>query len=138
MDCRDRVAHTAPTSRKHRHATRLRFEAHEAEVLLAVQRQVHERIRWPADQPGAWHLPLDTDEDYCRQLVSEARLKKPSGRVTWVRRHKENHLLVCEAVQAAASHLIGVHRLAREAPTPPANHVLPQTSQRRSMRSSFV
>ena len=47
---------------------------------------VHERIRWPGDKPGAWHLPGNTGEDYCRQIVSEARVRKPSGRPQWVQR----------------------------------------------------
>ena len=36
---------------------------------------VHERIRWPATEPGAWFLHEQVDEGYCRQIVSEARTK---------------------------------------------------------------
>jgi phage terminase large subunit GpA-like protein len=71
---------------------------------------VHERLRWPLDQPGAWWLPRDVDEEYCKQIVSETRTRTPSGRVTWVQRFKENHFLDCEALQAAAGYLIGAHR----------------------------
>ena len=71
---------------------------------------VHERVRWPDDQVGAWHLPIDTDDDYCRQIVSEARMKRPSGRVQWVQRSKDNHYLDCEAMQAAAGYMLGVQR----------------------------
>jgi phage terminase large subunit GpA-like protein len=34
--------------------------------------RVFERVRWPDEQPGAWHLPHDVDEDYCRQIVSDS------------------------------------------------------------------
>lgn len=70
---------------------------------------VHERIRWPADTPGAWYLPGDISVDYCKQIVSEARVRKPSGRPQWVQRAKDNHYLDCEAMQAAAGHLLNVH-----------------------------
>lgn len=70
---------------------------------------VHERIRWPSGQPGAWYLPGDITEDYCKQIVAEARVRKPSGRPQWVQRARENHYLDCEAMQAAAAHLLNVH-----------------------------
>ncbi len=78
--------------------------------------RVFERIRWPQDQPGAWHLPHDASEDYCRQIVSEARVRLASGRVKWVRRSKENHYLDCEAMQCAAAHLINAGRIPAEPP----------------------
>ena len=56
---------------------------------------VHERIRWPQDQPGAFFVAEDVTDDYCAQLVSEARVRKPSGRATWVRRSRNNHFLDC-------------------------------------------
>lgn len=80
---------------------------------------VHERIRWPQDQPGAFHLPEDIGDDYCAQLVSEARVRKPSGRAAWVRRNKDNHFLDCEAMAYAAGYLLGVQRIpATKAPEP--------------------
>ncbi len=72
---------------------------------------VHERIRWPDDRPGAWYLPRGIDEDYCRQIVAEALVKKPTGGVEWVQRHKDNHFLDCEAMQAAAGYLLNVQRI---------------------------
>ena len=56
---------------------------------------VHERLRWPDDRPGGWHLPEDVTEDYCRQIVSEARIRKPSGGVQWVVKSSHNHYLDC-------------------------------------------
>jgi phage terminase large subunit GpA-like protein len=90
---------------------------------------VHERIRWPLDQPGAWYLPCDIDNDYCKQLISESRVRSPSGRVNWVQRSKENHFLDLESMQAAASHLINAARIGdnvRHTPRPP---VKPATEQ---------
>lgn len=76
---------------------------------------VHQRLNWPEDQPGAWQVHEETDEDYFRQLVSEARVKKPSGGAVWVPRSKENHYLDCEALAYAAAYMLGVQRL-RERP----------------------
>jgi phage terminase large subunit GpA-like protein len=84
---------------------------------------VHERIRWPSGQPGAWYLPGDIAEEYCKQIVAEARVRKPSGRPQWVQRARENHYLDCEAMQAAASHLLNVHLIRGPDPDePPPSH----------------
>lgn len=72
---------------------------------------VHERIRWKPDLPGAWHLPQDTDEDFCKQIVSEARTKTPSGAVKWVPRSRNNHYFDCEAMQAALGHTLRAHKI---------------------------
>jgi phage terminase large subunit GpA-like protein len=72
---------------------------------------VHERVRWPDDQPGAWHLTSDASDDYCKQIIAEARMRLTSGKVRWVERSKENHYLDCEAMQAAAAHLLNVARI---------------------------
>jgi phage terminase large subunit GpA-like protein len=72
---------------------------------------VHGRIAWPADQPGAWHLPVDASDDYCEQLVAESRVLKASGRVVWVRSRKANHYLDAEVLNAAAAHLLSVHKI---------------------------
>jgi len=78
---------------------------------------VHERIRWPEDQPGGWHLFEAIDEDYCKQIVSEARTKKPGGAgFTWIVKSKQNHFLDCEALAYAAAYMIGIQRL-RDDPT---------------------
>ena len=76
---------------------------------------VHERVRWPDDQPGGWHLPSDTTEAYCRQIVSEGRVKKPSGGYAWAQRSRENHFLDCEAMAYAAAYMLGVPRIADSA-----------------------
>lgn len=71
---------------------------------------VHDRLRWPQDQPGAWHLPLDVSDDYCKQLVSEQRMRLPSGVVKWLRRGK-NNWLDTEALQVFLAHVEGVRNL---------------------------
>ena len=72
---------------------------------------VHARLEWPVDQPGGWHLPKDTTEDYCKQIVAEHRTVAPTGRVTWVRISRENHFLDVEALNAAAAHILRLHAL---------------------------
>lgn len=64
---------------------------------------VYSRLEWPEEQAGRWLVPDDIDIDYCRQVVSESRVVKPSGHVKWVRLRKANHYLDCEMLQAAAA-----------------------------------
>lgn len=109
---------------------------------------VHGRLQWPADQPGAWHVPQDVTDDYCQQVTAEARVTKPSGAVTWVRIRKDNHFLDCEALNVAAAHSLGVHRAkertktaeAAEAPEdvrpPPPNPPPPPRRQPRGRSSN--
>lgn len=73
---------------------------------------VHERIRWNKAKPGGWYLHKDTTENYARQIVSEARMRKPDGKPQWIRRSRENHFLDCEALAAAAGYMLNVHRIA--------------------------
>lgn len=75
------------------------------------KRTVHERLRWPIDEPGAFVLPDDVPDYYLQQLVSEARVRKPGGRPTWVQRSKENHFFDVEAMQAAAGWHLGAQRI---------------------------
>lgn len=67
---------------------------------------VHERIRWDPEQEGAWHLPEDISDDYCMQMVSEARIKTATNQPKWIQRSKDNHYFDCEAMQAAAGSMI--------------------------------
>jgi phage terminase large subunit GpA-like protein len=73
---------------------------------------VHQRLTWPAGQPGGWHLHQDVDEGYCRQIVSEARVKKPKGDgFKWQPKSKQNHFLDAESLAYAAAYMLGVQRL---------------------------
>lgn len=71
---------------------------------------VHERLSFDRDAPGALHFSEKADDDYCQQLVAEARVKGPSGRWLWVARYRENHFLDCEAMAAAAAWRVGADR----------------------------
>ena len=65
----------------------------------------------PKITSAAGHVPRGIDDDYCHQIVSEARLKEPTGKVTWVQRSRANHFFDCEAMQAAAGYLLNVQRI---------------------------
>lgn len=71
---------------------------------------VHDRLVWPQDQPGAWHLPTSVPDDYCRQLVAEQRMRLPSGGVQWVK-SGVNDFLDCEKQQVFLAHVEGVRGL---------------------------
>ena len=122
---------------------------------------VHERLRWPEDRIGGWHLFKGVDDDYCHQVVSEARIKLPTGRPEWVQRSRANHFFDCEAMQAACGYLLNVQRIplqnksvstkeviGRKPPTPseapnplaspPQSQAPPRSRFRRIIRSSYL
>ena len=77
-----------------------------------VKTWLQARIRWPADQPGGWHLHSKVDNEYCRMMVAEEVVVKPSGRRIWVRRPGyENHYLDCEILAQVAAQLMQVEKL---------------------------
>jgi len=82
---------------------------------------VHGRLNWPADLPGAWHLPADISEDYARQVVAESKISLPSGKTVWKRHDRENHALDCEVYACAAAKALGIDRLRAPAPAPQQN-----------------
>lgn len=80
---------------------------------------VHLRVRPGEGMASLWHLPEDVSEAYCRMIVSEARVKKPSGGFQWVPRTRVNHFLDCEALAYAAAYRLGIYKL-RDTDAPPA------------------
>jgi phage terminase large subunit GpA-like protein len=76
-----------------------------------VKSWVHARLEWPKGEPGGWHLPSDVTDDYCMQLVAEARTVGASGRVHWIRIRRENHFLDVEGLNVAAAHILRLHAL---------------------------
>jgi len=70
---------------------------------------VHSQVEWDEDAGEActWHLPSDTDEGYCKQIVAEQRAIKPSGKVVWIQTAKDNHYLDCEALAYMAIRVAG-------------------------------
>lgn len=80
---------------------------------------IHGRVAWPLDQPGAWHLPVDTSDDYCEQITAESRVVKANGSVIWVHdKKKPNHHLDTEALCAAGAHLLNVHMMRKRKGAP--------------------
>lgn len=77
------------------------------------------RIRWPEGDPGGWHIHNEIDEDYCRQIVAEEVVTKPSGKRVWILRQKDNHYLDCETLAHAAAMSLQVHTLKPIEPTKP-------------------
>ena len=73
---------------------------------------VHSRLTYPADKPGAWHVPEDVSDDYAQQVTAEARVVAPSGQASWVKLRDANHLLDAEAGNAAVAQILGLHRRA--------------------------
>ncbi len=74
------------------------------------KRWIHSRVRWPADEPGGWHLYLTAGEDYCRQIVSEELIIKASGRATWIKK-TDNHYLDAEVNATAAAWSLNAFKL---------------------------
>lgn len=75
---------------------------------------VHSKIEWERDQLGAWYLPSDIDEDYCKQIVAEQRVVKPSGKIEWIKVMNDNHYLDAEALAYFALRAAGVTGGARK------------------------
>lgn len=71
---------------------------------------LHSRIRTPEGMSPDFHLDKGTDEDYCRQLVNEQLIIKPSGRRVWVEKGA-NHYLDCEVLARGAAVSLQVHAL---------------------------
>lgn len=84
------------------------------------KRWLHERIERNLDLPGGWWIPEDIDDDYCEQIVAEARIVKPSGKVIWVVLNSNNHFLDVESLNIAAAYSLHLHMLT-EAPRGPGS-----------------
>ena len=79
------------------------------------------------DAPASlWALHSEVDEDYCRQIVSEELVIKPSGDRVWVLpNHRPNHYLDCEVLARAAAY---IHR-AKLLPSHPAHKEAASTGE---------
>lgn len=71
---------------------------------------VMSRIKTPMGAGGAFYVHSDISEDYCKQVTAEARTHE-NGKPVWIRRHKDNHFLDCEAMVAAAAFSLNVQRI---------------------------
>jgi hypothetical protein len=74
---------------------------------------VHGKIR---SSERKWHIPLEVNEDYCRHLVAEQLVVKPSGRKTWIQVSKRNDYLDCEKLASAGAHILGLHLAVKNRP----------------------
>jgi phage terminase large subunit GpA-like protein len=75
------------------------------------KRWVHDRIS--RGEGGGYHIPIDATDDYCQQLVAEARVVKPGGRIEWVLTQKQNHFLDCEQMQVACAYSLRLQHYAQ-------------------------
>lgn len=69
---------------------------------------VHERVERGTE--AGWYISADTSDDYCKQIVAEARVIKASGRVMWQLIKKDNHYLDCEMMQVACAYSRQLHQ----------------------------
>ena len=95
------------------------------------KRWLHERFERSPDLPGGWHLAEDTTEEFCKAMVSEARVVKASGRPTWVLLNKGNHYFDCEVNNLACAYSLNLQMLTSDA-------VKAQTKRREDSRESEV
>lgn len=75
---------------------------------------VQQKISADKEAPGRWVLPEDISDDYCKQIVSEARITAPGLKTKWVQKSKDNHFFDCEAMQAAAAVILNLQKLRDE------------------------
>ena len=72
---------------------------------------IHSRIDWPIGEPGAWLLPTDVSDEYCKQVVAESRIKLPNGRSIWKKHTPDNHYLDAEVLATAGAYMLQIHRM---------------------------
>ena len=60
---------------------------------------IHDRVQWDRTSApdGAWWLPCDIDEEYCRQIVGKSPFRTAAGRTAW-RLHGRAEYLDCEVL----------------------------------------
>lgn len=102
---------------------------------------LHSRYEWPVDAAGAFHIPVDATEDYCKQMTSEAKAVEDSGKTYWKRVRPDNHYFDCEVLNVAAAHILNVHAIrnqpvAEEVETPAASSA-PRARSRRNWVTSW-
>lgn len=93
---------------------------------------VHDRVEQDPDSSG-WYLPQDIDEDYCKQIVAEAKVEKASGRTAWVRLKPDNHYLDCEYMQAATAQIYGLLRRVDNKPVDNGGKIASNKPKRRQI-----
>jgi phage terminase large subunit GpA-like protein len=84
--------------------------------------------------PRRWRLPSDVSDDYCQQLVAEARLVTPSGSVKWIKLRQDNHYGDCAAMNVAAAYMLELHLVSPPRPGEEPEIEAPRTHQSRWAR----
>ena len=69
------------------------------------------RMKTPLGVPGAFYLHSEVEEDYAKQVTSEARVVE-KGKPRWVQRSRDNHFFDVEAMLAAGGYTMNVQRIA--------------------------
>ena len=82
---------------------------------------LYARIRSELEEvPDVWHLPMNVDDDYARQVIAEELVTKASGELHFhCPRSRANHYLDAEVCATAAAYLhLQSHRMEPLAETP--------------------
>lgn len=86
-------------------------------------------IRRQGEPPGAWHVPPDVEDSYCKQVTNEQLVILSSGGHRWIRTgDRQNHALDCEVLARAAADVLNVEFLPSPRgpdPAPPPPPVAP-------------
>lgn len=67
---------------------------------------IHSRMDTDPEDPAQWHIPIDTSDDYCKQIVSEVRIALPGGGWDW-KVTGDNHFLDAEKLARIAAQISG-------------------------------
>jgi len=87
---------------------------------------IYGRMRRGPDEDGRWNLSDQVDGDYCKQIVAEEMIAKPSGAIVWVMRqgYRDNHYLDAEVHARVAAHVVNVDLLVKRRSNPPQRRVV--------------
>lgn len=72
---------------------------------------LYHRVRWPQDEPGAWHVYRGISRDYCQQLVAEEVVQHPTGKRVWQANRRANHFFDCEVLNLVAARTLALEAL---------------------------
>jgi phage terminase large subunit GpA-like protein len=101
---------------------------------------VHGRIGWPMDESGAWFLPVDVTEDYCKQIVAEERRTDSRGRGVWKQIHRDNHFLDCEQMNYMLARIVAIQHMNQkpEIKKPTPEQTKPKPRERRKQNNEWL
>ncbi len=83
------------------------------------KRQFYSNVRRSPDVRRGWHVNLDIDDEYCKQVTSEECITKDNGKRVWIQTRRDNHYLDCEVLCDAAALVIGANALREPKRTKP-------------------